>query len=73
MKIRLSDPSLIGDLLEFLRARECVVEPASEDTLDVELPVAMRDDAAALELDLYLRVWEATHPGVLAERDARAG
>ncbi|HEX5470017.1 MAG TPA: hypothetical protein VFW80_13335, partial [Gaiellaceae bacterium] len=63
MKIRLSDPSLIGDLLEFLRARECVVEPASADTLDVELPDAMRADAAALELDLYLRVWEATHPG----------
>ena len=69
MKIRLSDPSLIDDLLEFLRARECVAEPTSVDTLDVELPDALRPDAAALELDLYLRVWEATHPGAVAARE----
>jgi hypothetical protein len=67
MRIRLSDPSLVDDLLMFLRERQCVVEPASEDTLDVELPAAMRSDAAALELQLYLRVWEATHPGARAE------
>jgi hypothetical protein len=63
-----SDPSLVDDLLEFLRARQCAVEPASENTLDVQVPEALRPDAARLELDLYLRVWEATHPGAVAER-----
>ena len=71
MKIRLSDPALVDDLLAFLRARQCVAEQASEDTLDVELPAAMRSDAAALELDLYLRVWEASHPGAIARPQSR--
>jgi hypothetical protein len=71
MKIRLSDPALVDDLLAFLRARQCVAEQASEDTLDVELPEAMRRDAAALELDLYLRVWEASHPGAIARPQSR--
>ncbi len=73
MKIRLSDPTLVDDLLRFLRARQCVAELASDDTLDVMLPEAVRSDAAALELDLYLRVWEATHPGVIVQRPSRHG
>jgi hypothetical protein len=28
----------------------------------VSIPKSLRADAAQLELDLYLRVWEATHP-----------
>jgi hypothetical protein len=68
MKIRLSDPSLVDDLLAFLRAKQCVVESVSADTLDVELPEVLRSDAAALELDLYLRVFEATHPGLRVTR-----
>jgi hypothetical protein len=68
MRIRLSDPALVDDLLEFLRKRQCVAEQTSEDTLDVELPEVPRRDAAVLELDLYLRVWEATHPGAIVRR-----
>ena len=74
MKIRLSDPSLVYDLRDFLCVRRCVVELASEDTLDVELLEVRREDAAALELDLYLRVWEALHPGALRRaRVSRGG
>jgi hypothetical protein len=68
MRIRLSDPALVDDLLKFLRERQCVAEQSSEDTLDVELPEVSRGDAAALELDLYLRVWEATHPRAVVRR-----
>jgi hypothetical protein len=71
MKIRLSDPALVDDLLTFLSARQCIAEQTSEETLDVALPEAARSDAAALELDLYLRVWEVTHPGVIVQRDER--
>jgi hypothetical protein len=70
MKIRLSDPALVDDLLAFLRARRCVAEQASDNTLYVTLPEAVRSDAAALELDLYLRVWEATHPGAIVQRES---
>ena len=68
MRIRLSDPTLVDDLITFLREKECVAEQKSEDTLEVELPEVPRRDAALLELDLYLRVWEATHPGAVVRR-----
>jgi uncharacterized metal-binding protein YceD (DUF177 family) len=62
-----SDPSLAGDLVRFLRAKGCAVEPVSEDTLHVELPAVPRHDAATLEVELYLRVWEVLHPEAHAE------
>jgi hypothetical protein len=64
-----SDPSLADSLLEFLAAKRCVVEPVSETTLDVVLPEAGRPDAALLELELYLRVWEAIYVGEVVERE----
>jgi hypothetical protein len=64
-----SDPSLADSLLEFLRAKRCVVEPVSETTLNVVLPDAGRTDAAILELELYLRVWEAIYAGEVVERE----
>jgi hypothetical protein len=65
--IRVSDPSLAGDLLCFLRAKGCAVESLSEDTLRVLLPEVPRLDAATLEVNLYLRVWEVLHPDAYAE------
>jgi hypothetical protein len=71
MRIRVSDPALVDDLLAYLHAKQCAAEQMSADALDVSLPETDRLDAAALELDLYLRVWEATHPGALVTRRAR--
>jgi hypothetical protein len=68
MKIRLSDPELVDDLLAFLRGKHCVAEQLSDGTLEVSLPEATRQDAAALELDLYLRAWEAGHRGARVSR-----
>lgn len=65
MRIRLSDPSLVDDLLEFLRSKQCVAEPTGFDTFDVEPPPLPLREAGLLELDLYLRVWDAMHPGTL--------
>jgi hypothetical protein len=68
MRIRLSHPGLVDDLLAFLREKQCVAEQVSAETLDVRLPETERPDAASLELDLYLRVWEAVHPGTHVTR-----
>jgi hypothetical protein len=68
MRIKVSDPSLVDDLLAFLQDKQCVAEQTSADTLAVSLPEARRADAAALELDLYLSVWKTTHPGVHVTR-----
>ena len=68
MKVRISDPALLDDLARFLSDAECVLEPVDADVLDVAIPGPGRPDAAALELDLYLRAWEAVHEPARAER-----
>ena len=71
--VRLSDPSLADEFVGFLRRAECVadlgdVEAHAEGiAVAVEVPKAYDDDQARLEVALYLRVWEATHPGSGAE------
>jgi hypothetical protein len=46
----------------------CVTESVGEDRLRVEIPDVQLRDAAELELDLYLRLWEVTMPLGRAER-----
>jgi hypothetical protein len=67
---RVSDPALLPDLEAHLRRMGCEIEPVAEDSLLVEIPEAQRRDAAELELDLYLRLWEAKLPLARAERVA---
>ena len=64
MHIHLSDPSLVDDLLAFLRTRQCVALTDPAGRITVSIPESPRKDAARLELDLYLQVWRVTHPGV---------
>ena len=68
LRVKLSDPSLVDDLVDFLRSSGCVAQPAEEATVAVAIPKSLREDAAGLELDLYLRVWEATRPEAEARR-----
>ncbi|MGH3103671.1 MAG: hypothetical protein ACRDN6_06210 [Gaiellaceae bacterium] len=82
MRIRLEHSELVGDLREFLGRCECVVEQRGSHMLTVELkgsvaPGALRDDWARMQLGAYLRVWQARHPGTVAqllvEGDAKRG
>jgi hypothetical protein len=67
MRVRVSDPALLGNLQRYLRAAECVVEKADEDMLDVFMPRAPSDDQARREVAIYLRTWQAMNPGADAE------
>jgi hypothetical protein len=67
MRINVSDPGLTGDLADYLRRCSCTVAERGSGSLeadprdrDVE-PAYLR-----MELDAYLRVWRAMHPGVEA-------
>ena len=68
MRVKLSDPALVDDLVDFLRDSGSVAQPAEEAIVSVSIPKSLREDAAELELDLYLRVWEATHPAAEGRR-----
>jgi hypothetical protein len=73
MVVRLSDPGLAEKFLVYLRRADCVADigdvEAREDgiAVQVEVPAAYDEAQARLEVALYLRVWEAVHPGSGAE------
>jgi hypothetical protein len=61
IEIEIGDPSTAEDLAEFLRGLCFDIERSGERTLKARFrdPLPANDAAAQLELDLYLRVWEA--------------
>ena len=60
MRLRLSNPALIPDLVEFLRLRaDVVAEEVSDDEVEVSLLGSYNSDAMRLELYLRVRAWEA--------------
>jgi hypothetical protein len=72
MKIRVDDPHLVDDLVHHLRRSGCVATASEVEahgdgiTVDVYLPAALDEEQARLEVALYLKVFEATHPGRVA-------
>lgn len=71
--MRLSDPTLAEEFISFLRRADCIAEVgdvsahAEGIAVAVTVPQAYDDAQARLEVALYLRVWEAVHPGSGAE------
>ncbi len=58
MRVRVGDPTRLRELVSYLENRGCAVSAVDDVTVDVT-PEVSRRDAAQLELDLYLRLWEA--------------
>ncbi|HEX2291878.1 MAG TPA: hypothetical protein VHH55_01100 [Gaiellaceae bacterium] len=73
MHVRLSDPGLADEFLVFLRRADCIADVGEVEAhaegiaVEVEVPQAYDGAQARLEVALYLRVWEAVHPGSGAE------
>ena len=73
MYVRLSDAGLADEFVGFLRRADCIadlgdVEAHAEGiAVQVEVPEAYDEQQARMEVALYLRVWEAVHPGSGAE------
>ena len=62
MQVNVSDPTSVEDLTAWLERVGCRVDLVDRTTLDVSLlkpipPV----NAAEIQLDLFLRVWEVMH------------
>jgi hypothetical protein len=67
MRVRVSDPALLGELQRYLRSAECVAERSGENTLDVSIPRAPSDEQARREVAIYIQAWCAMNPGARAE------
>ena len=69
MKVKLEDRSLLSDLVDYLQRCDCKVG-FSGGLLDVrprQLPVDLSLDYEELEVDSYLKVFCALHPGAQVE------
>jgi hypothetical protein len=66
--VRVNDPDLVEDLMQLLRDSGCIVARTGVSSFDIRSGWPVRDDAAGYELDGYLRVFEAMHPGVRVTR-----
>jgi hypothetical protein len=69
MRILVSDPAPVGDLVAYLRRCGCEARVAGRDAVEAEPPHRPQIEPAYLrmELDAYLRVWREMHPNVHAE------
>ena len=71
--VRLTNPGLADEFVAYLRRANCVADlddveaHADGIAVAVDVPQAYDDEQARLEVALYLRVWEAVHPGSGAE------
>ncbi|HET7855031.1 MAG TPA: hypothetical protein VFL41_01095 [Gaiellaceae bacterium] len=55
-------PDAVDDLLDYLRRANCKAEVGPDGTVIVEVPDAYGEEQARMELDLYLKAWQASHP-----------
>lgn len=69
MRIFVSDPAPIDDLVAYLRRCGCSAHAAGRNGVEAEPPERQQVGVAYLrmELDAYLRVWREMHPDVHAE------
>jgi hypothetical protein len=68
MRIRLNDPSLLPELIEFLETRtDAVVTEVGADEVEVTLLGSYAIEALRMELYLCIRAWEAARGGLVAE------
>lgn len=64
MRIRVSQPALVPDLVEFLGRAFCRTEAVHGAVLEVTLPSVGDRTRARRDLDLYLAAWRGLHPPV---------
>ena len=58
-------PEAREELLEFLRRANCVTRVEDDGSVTVEVPDAS-EEQARLEVELYIKAWQASHPDVEA-------
>jgi hypothetical protein len=67
MKVHVSDPAFVYDLLASLKRANYAVAQIGSDTVEVLVPSAATPEQAQLHLGFYLANWRARHPGVVAD------
>jgi hypothetical protein len=62
MRLRVGDPMLVPDLLEFLRPRvDAAAEQVGADEVEVSLLGSYAEEPMRMEVYLRVRAWETAH------------
>jgi hypothetical protein len=65
VRVRISEPGLLDDLVDTLSRACCRVERFGEDGIEIGSPSPILTlDQARQEIGLYLVLWRAKHPDV---------
>ena len=68
MRIIVSDPAWVDDLVAYLRRCGCSAEVVGRGAVDASPPRANVElSYLRMELDAYLRVWREMHSGIRAD------
>jgi hypothetical protein len=67
MKVHVSDPAFVYDLLTSLQRANYAAAQTSPDTVEVSAPPTATLEQAQLHLGFYLANWRARHPGIVAD------
>jgi hypothetical protein len=62
MKVRVSNPALVKDLVEFLGRARCETAGVHGAVFDVVVPGVSDATIARRDLNLYLAAWGGLHP-----------
>ena len=57
-------PDAREELIEFLRRANCEARVEDDGSVSVVVPGALGEEQARLEVDLYLKAWQASRPDV---------
>ncbi|HWN21207.1 MAG TPA: hypothetical protein VNP93_04495 [Gaiellaceae bacterium] len=64
MRVGISNPVMLPELVEFLARASCVSRVPRGASVDVDLPHARTSAQARRELRLYIAAWSGLHPNV---------
>jgi hypothetical protein len=67
MKVHVSDPAFVSDLIYSLKRANYAAAQTTMDTVEVTIPTAATPEQARLHLGFYLANWRARHPGIVAD------
>jgi len=63
--LKVSDPRLVPDLVEFLTDNDGYVTRLDSDLLEVGFLGSLNDAAQMIETEHHVRTWMASHPDVI--------
>jgi hypothetical protein len=66
LKLELSDEQLLGELIGALARHGCLVDRIAPNACRIVFPRSWTAREARLEIGLFVRAWQAHHPGVEA-------